>query len=692
MAPEDGLSEEEASRRLEEHGPNELAEDEGPGPLGIFWRQLGEPLVLVLVAAAVVSAALWWLGAGGEREPLPYDALVILAIVVLNAVLGFVQEYRAERAVESLKEMAAPESRVRRGGRPLEAPSRELVPGDVLLLEAGDRVAADARVIDGHNLKADEAALTGESVPVSKGTRAVDDPQAELGDRSSMVYTGSVVTYGRGEAVVVATGMATEMGAIAGLLQTATEERTPLQEELARVGRQLGLLVLGVCAVVAAAGLLRAGRLSGGVLVDMFLFGVALAVAAIPEGLPALVTAVLALGVRRMAEANAVVRHLPAVETLGSATVICSDKTGTVTRNEMAVRRVRLAGGRTLEAEEAEDGRLVFETRNGVGDGERASPEDEPELARLLRFAVLNNDAEPAGNGGEGFRGDPTEAGLLRAAAGAGLEPREVRRQYPRRGEVPFSSERKRMTTVHDLDEGPVAVVKGAPEVVLELCDRIRRGGEVEPLDDEAREAILEASEGFAASALRTLAFASRALPAELATRLAADDAAAQPDEVERELVWEGLVGLIDPPREGAAESVERARRAGIRSILVTGDHVATGLAIAREVGIAGEDDRALSGREIEELSDEELREAVREIQVFGRVRPEHKLRIVRALADHGEIVAMTGDGVNDAPALKEADIGVAMGIAGTDVSKEAADMVLADDDYSTLVAAVAEG
>jgi len=693
--PASGLSAEEAANRLEEQGPNELVEEPGPGPWAIFWRQLTEPLVVVLIAAAVVSGALWALGQGGgpglpgeggAPEPYPYDAIVILAIVVLNAILGFVQEYRAEQAVESLQRMTAPETRVRRGGSAREVPSRELVPGDVLLLEAGDRVAADARLLDGHNLTVDESALTGESVPVAKTAHALDDVGAELGDRANMVFTGSAVTYGRGMAVVVATGMETAMGSIASMLQGTTEEVTPLQRELAKVGRQLGVLVLVICVVVAVSGVIEEGVLSASVLVSMFLFGVALAVAAIPEGLPAIVTAVLAIGVRRMAAARAVVRRLPAVETLGSATVICSDKTGTITRNEMTARRALLG----------HDQELALGGDSGKSDS--LSADERRALERLLVLASLDNDAEPPANDAarDTFQGDPTEVGLLRAAADAGLAPADLRARFPRRDEIPFSSERKRMTTLHEIrdlppfDEGLTAIVKGAPEVVLERCDRIRRlDGSTAPLDAEVRRGIQERNEALAGRALRTLAFAARRLDDEPARDGAGELDA---DRIEAHLVWEGLIGLIDPPRDGAAASVERARRAGIRSVLITGDHVLTGLAIAREVGIAGEGDRALAGRDVEGMDDATLREAVRTTSVYGRVRPEHKLRIVRALKEQGEVVAMTGDGVNDAPALKEADIGVAMGISGTDVSKEASDMVLTDDDYSTIVEAVAEG
>jgi Ca2+-transporting ATPase len=680
-----GLAPDEAARRLSEHGPNELARDDGPRPWRILWRQVAEPLVLVLLAAAVASAGLWFSGAGEGRDPLPYDALVILAIVVLNALLGFAQEYQAERAVDTLRQMTAPACTVRRGGEVREVPSAEVVPGDVMLLTAGDRVAADARLLHSASLKLDESALTGESVPASKQARALEDPDLQPADRSNTVFTGTVVTYGRGEAVVVATGMATEMGSIAGMLQAAPNDETPLQRDLARVGKQLGLLVLAICAVVAGAGALREGTWSAHVLVDMFLFGVALAVAAIPEGLPAVVTAVLALGVRRMAAQNAIVRRLPAVETLGSATVICSDKTGTLTRNRMTVREVVLGDGRRIELGAASGG-------------------DDLALRRFLTLAVLNNDAEVAAPGGAAqderrTQGDPTEAAFLLAARELGLDAAAIRRDHPRRGEIPFSSERKRMTTVHELGGETTAVVKGAPEVLLDLCDRVRTGdGGTRPLDDETRQRITEADEALAGQARRTLAVATRTLGGAGAAATARPGAGAEadpeldPGAVERELVWEGFAGLLDPPREGAAESVAQARRAGIRTVLVTGDHLATGLAVAREVGIATAETRGMAGRELAGLSDEELAGAVRETAVFARVRPEDKVRIVRELRRQGAVVAMTGDGVNDAPALKEADIGVAMGIAGTDVAREAGDMVLADDDYSTIVGAVLEG
>ncbi len=684
--PKQGLSTDEVKRRQEKYGPNELTEEDRIQPWQILLQQFTEPLVLVLIAASVVSAILWVIGRGSPgHEPLPYDSIVILAIVILNALLGFFQEYRAEQAVAALKQMASPESTVRRNGKIQEIPARDLTPGDVLLLEAGDRIPADARLIQMANINVEESALTGESVPVHKQLRALEDPEASLGDRKNMVYMGSAVTYGRGEAVVVATGMQTQMGSIATLIQGVEEEETPLQRELARIGKQLGILVLVVAAVVTLTGVLREGSFSSSILIDMFLFGVALAVAAIPEGLPAVVTAVLALGVRRMAERNAIVRRLPAVETLGSATVICSDKTGTLTRNQMTVRQVLLGVDRVLSVSgEGYDPDGDFKTEDGS-----SFAKDDPHLVALLRGATLNNDARLVRNAEDrwAIEGDPTEGALLVAACKAGIDPEELRLHMPRNGEIPFSSERKRMATIHKLDDRPIAFEKGAPDVVIDLCSHVRVDGGIEPMTPEQRERILELNAEFAGGALRTLAFASREISDDLA-----DQDEYNADELERDLVWEGLMGMIDPPRAEAKDSVAQAHDAGIRTIMITGDHALTALAIAKELGIAAEDARAVTGQELGRMDEAELSEVVRTVNVYARVNPEHKLDIVRALKDHGEVVAMTGDGVNDAPALRQADIGVAMGITGTDVSKEASDMVLADDNFATIVAAIAEG
>lgn len=683
--PKSGLSRDEAERRLEEYGPNELRQEGGIHPWQILAKQFTEPLVIVLIIAAAVSAVLWSIESGEGHEPLPYDAIVILAIVLLNAFLGFFQEYRAEQAVEALKKMASPESSVRRGGEIRQIPATELVPGDVLLLEAGVRIPADARLVQTANLEIEEAALTGESVPVHKRANAQVEEDAPLGDRSNMAFMGSVVTYGRAEAVVTATGMSTQMGGIATLIQGVEKEETPLQKELGRIGKQLGVLVLIVALIVTVTGVLRENSFGADVLVDMFLFGVALAVAAIPEGLQAVVTAVLALGVRRMASRNAIVRRLPAVETLGSATVICSDKTGTLTRNEMTVQKILLGSQWVLDVE----GRgYEPEGKFSSEDGEVVPPEDE-HLRALLREAALNNDARLV-KSEEGWKieGDPTEGALLVVARKAGLDERDLQEKMPRQGEIPFSSERKRMATIHDTGEAAVAFEKGAPDVVIELCTQVREGDEIVPMSDERKEAILAHNEKFASRALRTLAFASREIPPE---ETHADDDYTE-EEVEHDLVWEGLVGMIDPPRQEAKDSVAQAREAGIRTVMITGDHRLTALAIAKELGIAAQDAEAITGRQLQAMDDDELAQAVRNTNVYARVNPEHKLRIVQALKGQGEVVAMTGDGVNDAPALRQADIGVAMGITGTDVSKEAADMILSDDNFATIVAAIAEG
>ncbi|MBI1298347.1 HAD-IC family P-type ATPase [bacterium] len=684
--PSQGLSADEAQRRLEKHGPNELTEEGRIQPWQILLQQFTEPLVIVLIVAVVVSAGLWVFQRGSpDHEPLPYDSIVILAIVILNALLGFFQEFRAEKAVAALKQMASPESTVRRDGKVRDIPARELTPGDVLLLEAGDRIPADARLVQSANINIEESALTGESVPVNKHIQRLENPEATLGDRKNMVYMGSAVTYGRAEAVVVATGMKTQMGGIATLLQNVEDEETPLQVELARIGKQLGLLVLAVAAIVTVTGVLREGSFSSDILITMFLFGVALAVAAIPEGLPAVVTAVLALGVRRMAERNAIVRRLPAVETLGSATVICSDKTGTLTRNQMTVRRILLGVDQVLTVSgEGYEPEGEFHTEEGS-----AFAKDDSHLVSLLRGAALNNDARLVRDDEDrwAIEGDPTEGSLLVTACKAGLDPETMRRAMPRNGEIPFSSERKRMATIHKFEDRPIAFEKGAPDVVIELCTHVRSGDEVIPLTDELRERILSINEGFASSALRTLAFASREIPAEMAGRTEFDA-----EDLERDLIWEGLMGMIDPPRTEAKESVAQAHGAGIRTIMITGDHGLTALAIAKELGIAAQDARAVTGQELVRMDDAELADVVRTVNVYARVNPEHKLNIVRALKAHGEVVAMTGDGVNDAPALRQADIGIAMGITGTDVSKEASDIVLADDNFATIVAAISEG
>ena len=676
-----GLSEEEARARLERYGRNELAEEKPTPAWRKFLAQFESPLVLLLLAATAISLGIWLY----ERESaLPYDAIAIFAIVLLNAAMGYIQEARAESAVAALREMAASRANVIRGGERRSIPAAESVPGDIILVEEGDTIPADARLIQSTALQTMEAALTGESLPESKDTAPIAE-EADLGDRANMVFAGTAATYGRGRAVVVATGMQTEMGRIAVMLRETREESTPLQKELDRVGKTLGLAVIVIAAVMIATTIVaeHVTGLSG--IFDVFIFGVALAVAAVPEGLPAVVTAVLSLGVQRMAKRNAIVRRLAAVETLGSASVIASDKTGTLTRNEMTVREVVTASGRVSLSGTgyAPVGEV---TRSGGGAVEGAL---RAELVRALAIADrANNAVVQEQNGRWSVQGDPTEGALIVAARKAGLQAEALEARFQRIGEVPFSSERKLMSTVHtdaERSERVLVFSKGAPDVLLARCTAELVGEEQRPLTDTRRREILGANEELASRALRTLGVAFRSIPA------GSPEAEDMDEDIEQELVFAGLIGMIDPPREEARDAVARARRAGIRPIMITGDHPVTAAVIAEELGIA-EDRKAVTGAALERMTGEELAETARNVSVYARVNPEHKLRIVRALQANGAVAAMTGDGVNDAPALKAADIGIAMGITGTDVSREAADMVLADDNFATIVAAVEEG
>jgi Ca2+-transporting ATPase len=673
--PQRGLTEGEARARLERHGRNELAAEKPVPAWKKFLAQFADPLVILLLAATAISAALWLV----ERDAaLPYEAIAILAVVLLNALMGHIQESRAEAAVAALRRMAAAHASVIRGGSRQSVAAAEVVPGDILLIEEGDTIAADARLIRSTALQAAEASLTGESLPVSKDVAPLAG-EVSLGDRRNMVFSGTAATYGRGKAVVTATGMHTEMGRIAGLLKQAGPEITPLQKELARVGRMLGIVVVAIALVMIATILLVEEVRSAAAVFEVLILGVALAVAAVPEGLPAVVTAVLALGVQRMAKRNAIVRHLAAVETLGSAGVIASDKTGTLTRNEMTVRAVVTASGR-----------VDFGGTGYAPEGEvtNLTKDLETEVTRALTVGDRANNAVLQERDGRWtVQGDPTEGALIVAARNAGLEDEALDARFERLGEVPFSSARKLMTTIHaDAErDGRLRVfTKGAPDVLLGHCSHELVGAHARSLSEARRAEILQANEALARDALRTIGVAFRLLPAE-ALQDGFDE------KLEHELVFAGLIGMIDPPRAEAKEAVARAKAAGIRPIMITGDHPATAAVIAAELGIASER-RAVSGAELEKMSDETLRRTVPEVSVYARVNPEHKLRIVKALQAHGLIVAMTGDGVNDAPALKAADIGVAMGITGTDVSKEAADIVLADDNFASIVAAVEEG
>ena len=676
-----GLGEREAQERLGRYGKNELAVERPVPAWQKFLGQFRDVLVILLLIATGISAGLWLY----EREStLPYEAMAIFAVVLLNAVMGHVQQSRAEHAVAALRGMSAAHATVIRDGARRRVAAAAIVPGDIILIEEGDTIPADARLLEEAALQTAEAALTGESLPVAKDTLAIDG-DVGVGDRYNMVFSGTAATYGHGRAVVVATAMQTEMGRIAGMLRQAPAESTPLQRELARLGRLLAVIV-GVIAVVMIATILIMEDVSGvSALFDVLILGVALAVAAVPEGLPAVVTAVLSLGVQRMAKRKAIVRHLAAVETLGSASVIASDKTGTLTKNEMTVRVVVTASGR-IKIEGTGYAPQGEVRQEGGGPIEGAL---RVELVRALAAADrANNAVLQVGGGRWTVQGDPTEGALIVAARKAGLEDEALDARFERVGEVPFSSERKLMSTIHTDAQAPQqlrAFTKGAPDVLLARCTRELVGGSSRPLTPERRAEIMKTNEELASEALRTLGVAFRSLPADV---VAGDDL---DERVEHDLVFLGLIGMIDPPRAEAKEAVARAKRAGIRPLMITGDHPTTAAVIAAELGIAT-DGRAVTGAELERMAEPVLDRTVQEVSVYARVNPEHKLRIVKALQRHGATVAMTGDGVNDAPALKAADIGVAMGIAGTDVSREAADMVLADDNFASIVAAVEEG
>lgn len=675
--PGSGLSGAEAARRLELYGANALREKPAEGWLSRLARQFASFLVVILVLAGILSYAI------GERV----DAAVILAIVVLNAILGVVQEGKAERALEALKKMSAPTARVWRDGVLQSIPARGLVPGDVVRLEAGDVVPADLRLSESVNLQVDEASLTGESVPVEKRADTLLPVETPLADRANLAYLGTVVTYGRGRGLVVGTGPATEIGRIAESLQEAENEETPLQQSLDRLGRWLGLACLAVCAIVGVVYFFHQMRLPvhpgwGVLFSETLMISVSLAVAAIPEGLPAVVTIVLALGMKRMVERQAIIRRLQAVETLGCVDVICTDKTGTLTRNEMTVRSI-LAGGCHYRV-------------TGIGyspEGELASlsgivvrPGRDVVLEAVLRGALLCNDAalRQEADGSWRVLGDPTEGALLAAAAKAGLSSEAEAARHPRQAELPFDSARKMMTTFHSgFGSGLVAFTKGAPDLVLDRCLRLRTDSGDVPLDDARRDEIHRANAEFAAQALRVLAIACREHPGSLHEVLPKD---------ESDLVFLGLVAMNDPPREEARAAIAVCRRAGITPVMITGDHLGTAVAIAKDLALLREGEGAMTGLEVQRLGDEELRAKVETTRVYARVSPDDKVRIVAALRENGHVASMTGDGVNDAMALKKADIGVAMGISGTDVAKGASDMVLADDNFASIVAAVEEG
>jgi len=653
-----GLSKAEALERLVKFGPNELQAMHRILPWKLFLEQFKNVLIIILLLATAIS---FFLGHGVE-------SVTIFVIVLFAVLLGFVQEYRAERAIEALREMAAPTATVLRDKEEFEIPARELVPGDIVFLRAGDKIPADLRLVETFNLQIEESVLTGESLPVEKSVAPLDKDDLILGDRKNMTYAGTIATYGRGSGVAVATGMDTEFGKIARMLETVETSKTPLQDNLDRLGNVLLKVTFFIVAVIVILGLLRSQPL-----VEMLIFGIALAVAVVPEALPAVVTISLAIGVQRMVKRHALIRRLPAVETLGSTSVICTDKTGTLTKDEMTVRKIFV------------DGKMYDVTGTGYEPtGEflhNGSPVELTDTLKiLLTGGTLASDADIVYNESDGrwhTKGDPTEGALVVAAAKAGLSKAELDGWLPRVHEIPFTSETKRMTTIHKGASGMIAYSKGAPEVILHSCRLQRLGNKDVTLDTARREKLLKEAHKMAGEALRVLAVAYKPLAAM--------------ENAEEDMVFLGLVGMIDPPRPEARDAVRKCKEAGIKVVMITGDHPVTALSVAGEIGLI-KSGRIVTGAELEQMTDEELEQEVESIEVYARVSPVHKLRVVTALQKRGQIAAMTGDGVNDAPALKKADIGIAMGITGTDVTKEAAAMTLTDDNFASIVAAVEEG
>lgn len=653
-----GLSTDEASRRLEEYGYNKIESGKKKSFIKMFFSQFKSFMIIILLVAAAISGVVGVM----EGEGL-FDTFIILGILILNALIGAFQEKKAESSLEALMNLAAPETKVLRDNRTESLATEELVPGDVVILETGAVVPADIRLLEAVNLKVQESSLTGESVPVDKQSDRLEGDDIPLGDRLNMAFSSGTVTYGRGKGVVVSTGMKTEVGKIAGMLSQTIDTGTPMSHRLEQLGRILGIAALIICAVIFLVGIAY-----GNSVIDMFMTAVSLAVAAIPEGLPAVSTVVLAIGVQRMVKKNAIIRTLPSVETLGSATVICSDKTGTLTQNKMTV----------VET-------YVNHKRNKI-DRESVSKDLSEEEKLLLSIAVLCADVQVTKKEGKPeLKGDPTETALIDFGLLYKMDKDEAEKKFPRVNEIPFDSERKRMTTVNKIDDRTFRInVKGGLDEILSVCDRILVDGKVSPLNDEDRKKIMKANEEMADTALRVLAMAHRDLQSKPESN--------KVEELESKLIFTGMLGMIDPARPEVIDAVAKCNTAGIRAVMITGDHKNTAMAIAREIGIYREGDLAITGSELEKLPEEEFRKNVAKYSVYARVAPEHKVRIVKAWQDRDEVVAMTGDGVNDAPALKQADIGAAMGIVGTDVAKGASDMVLTDDNFATIVSAVEEG
>ncbi|MEF3305743.1 calcium-translocating P-type ATPase, SERCA-type [Paenibacillus sp. GYB003] len=676
--PAHGLAWDEAKARRERGGDNELTEKRNVSLIALFLNQFKDFMVLVLMAATLISGLL------GEY----LDAITIVAIIVMNGILGFVQEFRAERSLRALRELSAPTAKVIRDGQLAQIPARELVVGDVVVIESGDRIPADVRFIEANSLYVEESALTGESVPVGKHTEALQGDDVPLGDQKNIGFMGTMATRGTGRGIVVRTGMATEMGKIADLIQNTEATETPLQHRLEQLGKVLIAVAIGLTIMVVVAGILH-----GQPPYAMFLAGVSLAVAAIPEGLPAIVTIALALGVQRMIKRKAIVRKLPSVETLGCASVICSDKTGTLTQNKMTVTHIWL-GGDVLEV----TGDGYEPSGQIVKDGALVDLRQNQTLRRLLQIGVLCNNAvlheempEQKRKGSKtplkpvfSIKGDPTEGALVVLGAKAGITRQSLEGLYERKGELPFDSDRKRMSVLVQHQGGRLLFTKGAPDVILDKCAYVLWDGKVIPFTPTLKQKVIAANEGMARSALRVLGLAYK--------ELKATDREDTPHTLESQLVFVGLAGMIDPPRKEVRDAIQTCRRAGIKTVMITGDHQATAEAIARQLGMIPQNGLSMSGQQLSAMSDDELDEKSDHVYVYARVSPEHKLRIVKSLQRKGHVVAMTGDGVNDAPAIKAADIGIAMGGTGTDVTKEASSLVLSDDNFATIVSAIEEG
>jgi Ca2+-transporting ATPase len=676
----EGLSELEARARFEKYGPNELKEMKRETPLQMFLGHFKDVLIIILIVSAIIAAFL------GEI----IDAFAIILIVVINAFFGFIQEYRAEKSLEALRKLAAPQARVLRNGREVRIEARELVTGDILLIESGDKMSADARILHAVNMRVDESSLTGESIPVEKDVMPLGK-DAVVGDRKNMLFMGTAVTYGRGTAVVTETGMNTQIGKIAEMIKVTEEELTPLQKRLEKFGKQLGIGILLVCVIVFLTEILQSPYLMTLIssmkfneffgspqLILLFLTAVSLAVAAIPEGLPAVITMTLALGLQKMVKRNSIIRKLHAVETLGSTGIICSDKTGTLTRNEMTVRKLYV-GTNIIEV----TGQGYEPKGEFMKDNHKLDLKKENELLLLLRIGSLCNNAHLENGRGWKVVGDPTEGALVVTAEKAGISQEASNKEFPRIAEIPFDSERKRMTTIHKTPDKEVhAYMKGACEIVLECCSSILEDGKVKKLTNERKHEILKVNSEMADDALRVLAFAFRKLPLKEFSE----------KKVERDMIFVGLMGMMDPPREEVFDAVRKCETAGMRVVMITGDHKVTAIAVAKELGIMKKDSLVLTGDELDKIGEKGLEKVVDKVAVYARVSPQHKIIIVKALKAKGYTVAMTGDGVNDAPALKMADIGIAMGMTGTDVSKEASDMVLVDDNFASIVAAIEEG